>query len=72
MTKYPMKNQMIRELEDEIALNMRGCYCAPYHVKVSCRERVALLKWQISRIMKDKSIDVVPSTMYTKTWRINI
>ena len=66
MTKYPMKNQMIREIEDELALLQNGRNCCSAHVKISCRNRCEYLNWKMNRIMKDKDFDNPPSTMYVK------
>ena len=61
-----MKNQMIRECEDELALIDSGRTCCSYHIKVICRNRTNYLKWKISRIVKDMDFDVVPSTIHVK------
>jgi len=61
--KYNRVNK-IRELEDEIAMNMKGTTCAPRHVKVRCRQIIQENYWKISRLKKNKSIDNVPSTVY--------
>ena len=58
------KVNKIRELEDEIAMNMKGTTCAPRHVKVRCRQIIQENYWKISRLKKNKSIDNVPSTVY--------
>ena len=68
MVMYPMKSQMIRECAEEMAQLMKGTYCSPKFIKVMCRNRINYLKWKISRIQKDKSFDVVPSTVYIKPW----
>ena len=72
MVKYPMKSQMIKECEDEIALNTKGCYCSSHHVKQLCRQKVRYLKWKISRIMKDKSFDNPPASLEVDKFEINI
>lgn len=61
-----MKNQMIREIEEELALIDSGRTCCSYHVKVICRNRTTYLKWKMNRIEKDMDFDVVPSTIQVK------
>lgn len=68
MTMYAMKNQMLKECEDEISQLMKGTYCSQKFIKLMCRNKINYLRWKISRIQKDKSFDVVPSTVYIKKW----
>lgn len=64
--KTENKNQLIRELEDEINMNRAGCMCSPRHVKLRCRQVIQENEWKISRLNKGKSIDNMPSTKYCK------
>lgn len=72
MTKYPMKNAMIRECEEEIAFMMSGIVGSSRFIKVLCRNRVAYLRWKISRIEKDKDFDVEPSTKNVTKFEMNL
>ena len=60
--KYIGKDTMLKEIDEEIAINLAGCNCASKHVKVICRNRVNYLTWVSSRIMRDLPYDNVPST----------
>jgi hypothetical protein len=62
--KYENKNQLIRDLEDEVNMNRAGCVCSPRHVKVMCRRIIQENEWKISRLNRGKSIDNLPTTKY--------
>ena len=64
--KYINKSQLIREIDDELALIDSGRTCCSRHIKILCRNRTNYLKWKMNRIEKDKDFDNPPSTVTIK------
>jgi hypothetical protein len=58
-----VKTQMIRDAQDEIAIQQNGITCSPKHVKKYCRKRIRYLDWVITRIQRNLSIDNPPKSI---------
>ena len=65
MPKYTNKVQLLNEINDEVGFLTSGRTCAQRFIKVMCRNKIEYLNWKESRIRKDKSFDMVPSTKYS-------
>lgn len=63
MVFYPQKNQMIREIDEEIASLIGGTAGASRFIKVMCRNRISYLYWARSRIEKNKDLRFPPASL---------